>query len=180
MYSMRRMTPTAVGIALLAVACGRTDGDLSRADSERIRSEVESALHEAYDLSKPDPVNRMLSLYPASGRVISANTGRATTSRDTVAADIRAFWNNVGVNMRDPKWEWTNIYVDVLSASAAVVTATYRIPHRNPNNLPHVLSGAMTVVLKRQGGRWMVIQEHLSDGPQSGDSTTNMATHENH
>ena len=165
--------------ALLALsACAARE--LSPSDTAEIRAEVERALRDAYDLSRPEPLPRMLALYPASGRVVSANTGRVITSVDSVANGIREFWYYVGVNMRNPTWEWTNIYVDVLSRDAAVATGTYRIPHLNPSNRPHVLGGAMTMVFKRQGGRWVVIQEHLSDTPQIADSTNTMATPNSH
>ena len=159
------------GIVLVALAflVGCSGGRMSAADTAAIRTEVEQALRNAYDLSRPAPLERMLSLYPTSGRVVSANAGNVITSIDSVGNGIRAFWHYVGVNMRNPKWEWTNVYVDVLSRDAAVVTGTYRIPHLNPNNQPHVLGGAMTMVFRKQGGRWVVIQEHLSDQPQTID-----------
>jgi ketosteroid isomerase-like protein len=153
------------GLAALLLACGRAQ-ELTPEDTAAVRAEVEQTLREAYDLSKPNVVERMMSIYPTSGRLVSANTGRAMTSRDSVAGAVNDFWQNVGVNMRDPKWEWGEIYVDVLSPTAAVVTATYSIPHRNPNNEPHVLGGAMTVVFRKRDGRWWVVQEHLSDRPQ--------------
>ena len=166
-------------VALLASG-GCIGRDLSPSDTAEIRAEVETALRDAYDLSKPEPLPRMLALYPSSGRVVSANTGRVITSSDSVANGIREFWYYVGVNMRNPKWEWTNVYVDVLSRDAAVVTGTYRIPHLNPRNQPHVLGGAMTMVFKRQNGRWVVIQEHLSDTPQIVDSSSSMTTPNGH
>lgn len=165
------------GILALAACAG---GDLSPADTAAIRAEVERTLRDAYDLSKPEPLPRMLALYPSSGRVVSANTGRVLTSTDSVANGIREFWYYVGVNMRNPKWEWTNVYVDVLSRDAAVVTGTYRIPHLNPRNLPHELGGAMTMVFRRQNGRWVVIQEHLSDVPQLVDSDSTMPPSSSH
>ncbi len=163
-------------IAALTACCG---GGLSSTDTAAIRAEVEQAMREAYDLSKPNQLDRMLALYPTSGRVVSANTGRVITSIDSVGNGIREFWHYVGVNMRNPKWEWTTVYVDVLSRDAAVATGTYRIPHLNPSNQPHVLGGAMTMVFRRQGERWVVIQEHLSDTPQTSDSTNSMPTHDN-
>lgn len=166
-------------VALLSLsACAARE--LSSSDTAKIRAEVERALRDAYDLSKPEPLPRMLALYPSSGRVVSANTGRVITSTDSVANGIREFWYYVGVNMRNPKWEWTNVYVDVLARDAAVVTGTYRIPHLNPRNQPHVLGGAMTMVFRRQGGRWVVIQEHLSDSPQIADSASIIGTPESH
>jgi hypothetical protein len=65
-----------------------------------------------------------MSLYPDSGRVISASAGAVTASRDTLEAGIRAFWDNVGRNIRNPKWLWGQMHVDVLSPEAAVVTVT--------------------------------------------------------
>ena len=38
----------------------------------------------ASDLSKGDMVRRLMSLYPDSGRVVSASAGRVTASRDTL------------------------------------------------------------------------------------------------
>ena len=60
------------------------------------------------------------------------------------------------------------MYVDVLGPDAAVLTATYSIPHHTPRGAPHVVGGAWTVVFARRGGRWEVVQEHLSDVPQQG------------
>jgi hypothetical protein len=173
------MTSRAVVTVLcLAVACRRADAP-SFAESTAISAQIRSELVSAYSLSDSGVVERMLSLYPGSGRVISATGGHVLTSRDSVATGIRYFWNAVGTNMRDPKWEWGEFYIDVLSQSSAVVTATYRIPHRNPRNEPHVLGGAMTMVFRKVDGRWKVIQEHLSDLPQIQDSSrASMPTHQ--
>lgn len=169
-------------MAVAALACSPAgDGGLSTGEKDAIRIEIERAMREAYDLSKPNASDRMLALYPKSGRVVSANSGQASTSRDSLESAIRYFWNSVGVNMREPRWEWERFYVDVLSASAAVVTATYRIPHRNPRNEPHVLGGAMTAVFEKRDGRWVIVQEHLSDLPQTQDSSTSsMPTDDDH
>jgi Domain of unknown function (DUF4440) len=120
----------------------------------------------AYDFSKPgDAVARLMSLYPPSGPVISASGGQVSTSRDSLYSGIRAFWDNVGRNMRDPKWTWGAMHVDVLAPDAAVVTTTYRVPHLTPRGMPHVIAGAWTAVFQRRAGRWVIVQEHLSDVP---------------
>jgi hypothetical protein len=160
----------AILAALAAFACG--PAPLSDAERREIAASVETALREAYDLSRPNVAARMLALYPDSGRVVSANSGRVSASRDSLATGIRYFWENVGVNMREPSWVWDSFHTDVLSRDAAVVTATYHIPHRNPRNEPHVLGGAMTVVFQRRAGKWTIIQEHLSDLPQASLSDT--------
>lgn len=177
---MRLRTAALLSITLISCSSGAGDVAPSTRERDAIRADVERAMREAYDLSKPNVVERMLSLYPRSGRVVSANSGRVSESRDSLAAGIRYFWESVGVNMRDPRWVWDRFYVDVLSTNSAVVTATYHIPHRNPRNEPHVLGGAMTAVFEKRDGRWVIVQEHLSDLPQQPDSSTSNAPNHDH
>lgn len=154
-------------------ACARSSSDIGVAERAAIADTLQRMIVSAYDITKPgDPVARMMSLYPSSGAVVSATAGSVTVSRDSLQSEIRAFWQYVGSNMRDPKWQWDPMHVDVLSRDAAVVTATYRIPHRTPRGMPHVIAGALTEVFARRDGRWVVVQEHLSDvPPESVDST---------
>ena len=145
-------------------------------ESER-RAIVDSLTRQvkaAYDLSKPNVEQRLLSLYPETGRVISAAGGQMITSRDTLVMGIKAFWDNVGSNMRQPKWIWDQMMFDVLSPNAAVMTATYHIPHLTPRNQPHTIGGAWTAVFQKRGNRWYIVQEHLSDLPPMPDSTSAM------
>jgi ketosteroid isomerase-like protein len=67
--------------------------------------------------------------------------------------------------MQDPNWTWGPTEVDVLSPDAAVVTMTYRVPHRTPAGAPHTIAGALTAVFARRDGKWSIVQEHLSDIP---------------
>jgi len=156
---MRRLS-----LALLVVL-GACSSEVSDRQKAVIRAEVDSVLRAAYDLSKPDLEKRMLSLYLASGPIVSASAGRLVTSPDTLAMGIHYFWESVGVNMRGPTWIWDSLHVDVLSPTSAVVTAAYRVPHRTPRNEPHVIAGAMTAVFVKRSGKWIIIQEHLSDVP---------------
>ncbi len=119
-------------------------------------------IQHAYDFSRPGVVERMTALYPDSGRVISASGGQLLTSADSVRAGIRTFWDYVGKNMRNARWQWDSVYVDRLGPDAAVLTGTWSIPHIAPNNQPHVIRGAWTAVFRRLGGRWKIVQEHLS------------------
>lgn len=164
----------ALALALVSLGCSASDR-LSESDRATIKREVETALREAYDLSKPNVSARMLALYPDRGEVVSANAGRVMTSRDSLEAGIRYFWDNVGVNMKDPRWVWDSFNTNVLSRDAAVVTATYHIPHRNPRGQPHVLGGAMTAVFRKQGEKWVIVQEHLSDLPQHSEPNSSAA-----
>jgi ketosteroid isomerase-like protein len=157
-----------VAITLSAgIDCARTDRvALTDARRAAIADTLRTLITSAYDLSKPgDAVARLMSLYPDSGTIISASGGQLTTSRAALEAGIRAFWDNVGRNMREPRWNWDTMHVDVLGPDAAVVTAAYRVPHLTPRGDPHVIAGAWTAVFERRGGRWMIVQEHLSDLP---------------
>jgi hypothetical protein len=166
---------SAIWICLAAVlGCASTD--MSEFQQAAVRNEVQAALRDAYDLSKPDVEQRMLSLYPATGRVVSASAGRITTSRDTLENGIRYFWQAVGVNMKGARWIWDTMYVDVITPTNAVVTGRYHIPHKTPRGEDHVIAGAMTAVFTKRDGKWAIIQEHLSDVPrQAGEPSMDAA-----
>lgn len=163
-----------IGGLLLLACSARREAPLSDAERKAIADTLRARIVSAYDLTTPgDAVARMMSLYPPTGNVVSASGGRVSVSRDSLEAGIRAFWQYVGQNMRDPKWIWDEMHVDVLARDAAVVTATYHVPHRTPRGDPHTIAGAMTVAFQRRGDRWSVVQEHLSDlAPQETADTT--------
>jgi ketosteroid isomerase-like protein len=152
-------------LILAIAACRTSSADVSPAQRIAITKEIETRVRSAYDLSVPNAEQRMLALYADTGRIVSASGGQVIASRDTLAKGIELFWRNVGVNMRQPKWIWTHMYVDVLSPESAVFTGTYRVPHMTPRGEPHEIAGAMTLVFEKRGGTWGVVQEHLSDLP---------------
>jgi ketosteroid isomerase-like protein len=168
------------GLAALLVpllaACTADRASLTEAERRAVADTLEGMVERAYDLSdrQAGAVERLLSLYPDSGRVVSASGGRMLTSRDSLADGIRYFWESVGRNMQEPRWIWERMITDVLDRNSAVVTATYRVPHRTPRGTPHELAGAMTLVFARRGGRWVVVQEHLSDRPTTEESAPGM------
>jgi hypothetical protein len=152
--------------SIVSAGCSQSaGGTLSGSERAAIADSLKHLVTNTYDLSKPNAVARMMSLYPTDGPVISANSGRATTTRAALQSQVETFWRYVGSNMRNPRWEWTSMNIDVLSPNAAVMTATYRIPHLNPHNMPHTIGGAWTAVFANRGGRWVIVQEHLSDVP---------------
>jgi len=162
------------GAVMLAAACV-SGTSVSATERQAIADSISRQVKAAYDLSKPNVEQRLLSLYPTSGRVVSAAAGQVLTSRDSLAMGIKAFWDNVGVNMREPKWIWDQMVIDVLAPNAAVMTARYHIPHLTPRNQPHTLGGAWTAVFEKRDGRWYIIQEHLSDLPSMPQTDSAMA-----
>src|SRR5688572_15980248 len=121
----------------------RTQTDLALADTLKARIE------EAYDFTRPGVAERMMALYPDTGKVVSASGGQVTASGDSLRAGIADFWRDAGQNMRDPRWEWGEVHVDRLGVDAAVMTATWSIPHIAPTGRPHVIRGAWTAVFRR-------------------------------
>lgn len=154
--------------AQLACSAGTSSATLSNQERSTIADSIRGRLRAACDLSSPNFVEHMMALYPDTGRVISATGGRITTTRAELEQNIRIFWEGTGQNMRQPRWVWDTMAVDVLSPNAAVLTATYHIPHLTPRGMTHVVGGAWTAVFERRGGRWVIIQEHLSDAPPIG------------
>lgn len=157
-------------------ACGpQAPKPVSDGQRKTITDSLTHLVVNTYDLSRPDAVTRLMSLYPASGPVISTSTGHISTTRAELQEEIETFWKYVGSNMRDPKWEWTSMHIDVLAPDAAVMTASYRVPHLTPTGMKHTIAGAWTAVFVNRGGKWQVIQEHLSDVPASIADSANRA-----
>jgi hypothetical protein len=147
---------------------------MSPSEQAAIADSIKTLVVNTYDLGKPNAVARLMSLYPDSGPVYSTASGHISTTRAELQEQLDTFWKYVGSNMRNPRWEWTAMHIDVLAPDAAVLTASYRIPHLTPMNMEHVIAGAWTAVFVNRGGKWVVIQEHLSDVPASevSDSAT--------
>jgi ketosteroid isomerase-like protein len=155
-------------VAALSALTACTDPvRVSPADRRAIADTLSALVTNAYDFSKPEPAARLLSLYPDSGRVISAVAGRVTTTRDTLAGEIAGFWQRVGRNMQNPRFVLGSTYVDVITRDVAVLTLVYSIPHTTPQGSSHTVSGAWTMLWRRENGRWRIVQEHLSDTPES-------------
>ena len=111
----------ASGSLIASFACGaRSASDMSASEKNAIADSLKRMVVNAYDLSRPDPVKNLMSLYPDSGRVISASGGVTTTTRPQLQQAIQAFWTYVGQNMKNPKWIWTSMTVDVLAVQLNV------------------------------------------------------------
>lgn len=154
----------ALGSVVTACAPAAAD-NLTGAERTAIADSIRTLVVRTYDLDKPGAVERLMSLYPDSGAVYSTSSGHVSTTRTELQTQVATFWQFVGANMRNPKWEWTAMHIEVLSPNAAVMTAAYRIPHTTPQNTPHVIAGAWTAVFAKREGRWVIVQEHLSDVP---------------
>lgn len=157
-------------IALLVLGCStadRTPGEVTGRQRTAIADSIRTLLTDTYTFDGSDPVPRFMRLYPDTGTVVSAASGGFTTARDSVERALRTFWETAGQYMRQPKWTWGAMQIDVLARDAAVVTARYTVPHWTPEGKPHVIGGVWTTAWARRDGRWVIVQEHLSDLPRS-------------
>src|SRR5262245_45145519 len=107
MLRPHRRLAVVLAIAIVgSVACEPDRAQLDPARRTAIADTLTSMIRSAYDLRAKDVVGRFMSLYPDTGRVISASGGRVTTRRDSVEAGIRSFWTYVGQRMQNPTWIW--------------------------------------------------------------------------
>lgn len=161
------------GLSVVTCACAAAcaapgaAGRLNDAERAAIGDSVRAAFESAYTFDSGDVVQRFMRLYPDTGRVISAATGTFSTTRDSLRQALTTFWQGAGQYMQRPKWVWGPLAIDVLSDNAVAATARYTVPHWTPDGAPHVLGGAWTSVWTRRDGRWVIVQEHLSDMPRA-------------
>lgn len=170
MTPIHRPTPALAVCLVTLIACapGRAaTAPLGAQERAAIADTLRGMVRDAYDLSKGDVVRRFMSLYPEEGRVVSATAGRVSTTRDSLQASINAFWDGVGQYMVRPTWTWGDMQVDVLDRDAAVMTASYHVPHWTDVGRPHVIGGVWTSVWQRTQSGWRIIHEHLSDMPRA-------------
>jgi hypothetical protein len=154
-------------VAGIAAGCRPSAGALGDAERAAIADSVRGLLASTYRFDSGAVVGRFMRLYPDSGRVVSAASGGFTTSRDTLLRSLTAFWEGAGQYMQRPRWSWGPMAIDVLDRNAVVVTARYTVPHWTPDSNPHVIGGAWTSIWTRRDGRWVIVQEHLSDLPRA-------------
>jgi ketosteroid isomerase-like protein len=159
-------------LLLVGLAAGCESPGISMEERAQIAARIERDVKAAYDLKSPEVVKNLQRLYPDTGRIVSVQEWRVFTGRDTIFQGISEFWRYVGSNMKNPTWMWDRLDVDVISRDAAVMTAAYHVPHTTPAGRPHTIGGAWTAVFRRDGDRWVIVQEHLSDIPAAlADST---------
>ncbi|HEU5220221.1 MAG TPA: DUF4440 domain-containing protein [Gemmatimonadales bacterium] len=154
-----------LAVSLILLAACRPPAPASTGSDAALADTLKARIAAAYDFSRPGVPERMSALYPDTGRVISASGGRIITTADSLKAGIATFWRSTGQNMRDAKWVWGDVFVERLGDDAAVLTATWSIPHIAPTGQPHTLQGAWTAIFRRISGQWMIVNEHLSVPP---------------
>jgi uncharacterized protein (TIGR02246 family) len=134
--------------------------------SEAQRRAVEDTVRKLIDATNRAvalrDVGALMRLYPDTGALSSAYNGRLVTSRDSVEATARAFFQDPKISTL--KTTTDRVRVDVLAPDAAAFTVIGTLGWSEPTGktvtLPHAWSG----VFVNRGGRWVILQEHDS-GP---------------
>jgi ketosteroid isomerase-like protein len=159
--AFRRLTPALILAGMTACAPPSN----ASGDTDALADTLMALIGNAYDFDRPGVLDRMTALYPDSERVVSASGGQITLSADSVREGIVRFWEDAGRNMRNARWIWGDVHVDRLGPAAAVLTASWSIPHLTPDGQPHLIEGAWTAVFRNLGGEWKIVHEHLSVPP---------------
>ena len=66
----------------LFLACTPLEAELTAAEKEQIARQIRAQVTEAYEITRPDALNRLMSLYPATGPIYSAGAGRFTAAAE--------------------------------------------------------------------------------------------------
>jgi len=122
------------------------------ADSVHVFLERYIAAYESRD------IHAVMALYPNQGPVSSANDGKVTTSRDSLAAGIGKFLRrlkNVSFSTEAP-------IVTVLDAHTAVITLVFHGTGTFNDGSAFSTTGSWTAVLGERDGRLTIIQEQES------------------
>ncbi|MGH9810586.1 MAG: hypothetical protein ACRD9W_25630, partial [Terriglobia bacterium] len=85
-----RLIAFTLGCAAVAqFACGpESPQPVSAAQRKAIADSLKHLVINTYDLSKPDVVNRLMSLYPTTGPVYSTSGGQTSTTRAELQSQI--------------------------------------------------------------------------------------------
>ena len=91
-------------VVAAGAACSRAEtSSLSATQKAAIADTLKKLVVSAYDLSRPDPVASLMSLYP-NDSLISASGGGVIHDRGQLEQQVRTFWTYVGSNMQKPRW----------------------------------------------------------------------------
>jgi ketosteroid isomerase-like protein len=113
-------------------------------------------------IAKGDTVAAMADYLP-SGPLVSASGGKLATSRDSVIAGLRSFYQTTKsreLTIRSTK-------IDVLAPDVAALTADFVLSSKDSAGKSNEVRGVYSAVLATRDGRLRIIQENQSNAPQA-------------
>jgi uncharacterized protein (TIGR02246 family) len=133
----------------------------SETDTKQRMAVEEAVKQAAWQHLKSEDAASALSWYEPDA--IVASHGSLYPSFDRFAEDTRAFYGNLRhVHLA----VWDDMYVQVLSADAAVLTATVRWSSTDNAGVRTDLKGVWTAVFVQNAGCWRIRARHESFGPE--------------
>ena len=129
-----------------------TVGSAQAADSVRVFLKRYIAAYESRD------IHAVMALYPNRGPVSSANDGKITTSRDSLAAGIGRFLGR----LKSVSFSTETPIVTVLDPRTAVITLEFHGTGSWNDGGTFSTNGSWTAVLGERDGRFTIIQEQES------------------
>lgn len=130
-------------------------------DAKQSMAVEEAVKQAAWQHLKSEDAASALSWYEPDA--IVASHGMLYPSFDHFADDTRAFYGNLReVDVA----EWDDMYVQVLSADAAVLTATVRWSSTDNAGVRTDLKGVWTAVFVQNAGCWRIRARHESFEPE--------------
>lgn len=103
-------------------------------------------------------IRAVMALYPNAGPVSSANDGKVTTSRDSLATGIGRFLSR----LKTVSFSNETPIVTVLDARTAAITLVFHGTGTFSDGGTFATNGSWTAVLGERDGRFTIIQEQES------------------
>jgi ketosteroid isomerase-like protein len=166
---LRRLAALALALACAAAACGGSpepppaapqaaapvsDAGGDAAEAARAVLEQYRQAHEVRSVEALDP------LYLASPELVRVWQGQRTAGWDTARAELAALFNRArGIKLRVDR-----VVVQALGeGSVALVADASRTVSDGVTSVR--VDGVLTLVLRRQDQRWLIVSEHFSHPP---------------
>ena len=144
----------------LIVGCQSRSLDLTYLQQTAIADEVRQVADQFLRRSESGDVAGWMTLFGSDEDVRYAISGSVWTL-DALEVDHRALIES----QQEASWVWDDVHVVLLSADVAVLTGTLHgsIRYKNGQIVSFDMA-AMTMVLRRYGGEWKIINAHESFG----------------
>lgn len=154
--AVRRLTLLALGGALLQTACAPDSPDESDAGGARAAIEAYAAAVNAMDLDSA------ATFYSAAADFQWVEDGAVSYAS---AQEARESLAGLGAMAASIEMNLSELAVTALGPGAAVATCRFAMAVEMDGGVGFSFSGAMTIVLLKEDGRWRFISGHTSSPP---------------
>ncbi len=154
--SLAAFRTVGVSLLLLVLACTSPPrGELTSAESELIRAEIQQVLDDYVEAVKRKDLDAQLRFWSDSGELVFAGDGAILGGYDEWAADLKRYTDETEEWQR---YDWHNIHIAPLSRDAASATIEFDVLKTTTDGGTWARTGSWTYVFKRFSDGWKVIQ----------------------